>query len=269
MQKHYKIIFLPILFVFLFSSCLQEKEHIPLKIAISKAGPGSHYDNYKHWLNIADSSIIFYNMYSMPLDSALATLVKCDGLLLTGGPDVHPAWYGQIEDTAKCGSFDMRRDSLEMKLIGGAVNMQIPMLGICRGEQILNVYFGGSLVVDIPTDYNTMIRHRILEDPYSCYHRVVVDSNSMLFKTSHAGMGFVASNHHQAIDRLGDELRITAWADDNLPEAIEWKKPSDKAFMMAVQWHPERMDKSNPLSLPVALYFLKATEDYQRLKQTK
>ncbi|MDZ7740442.1 MAG: gamma-glutamyl-gamma-aminobutyrate hydrolase family protein [Bacteroidota bacterium] len=269
MQKHYKILILPILLIFLLSSCLQENEHVPLKIAISKAGPGSHYDNYKKWLNIADSRLVFYNMYTMPLDSALATLAKCDGFLLTGGPDVHPAWYGQIEDTTKCGEFDLRRDSLEIKLIGGAVNMQIPILGICRGEQILNVYFGGSLVADIPTEYDTLVKHRIVEDPYSCYHRVVVDSSSKLFKTSQAGMGFVASNHHQAINRLGEELRITARADDDLPEAIEWKDPAGKAFMMAVQWHPERMDKSNPLSLPIALYFLTAATEYQGAGETK
>ena len=270
MNKHItSTVFSLVLLLIFLTGCLHEPEHKPLKIAVSKAGPGSHYENYANWLHIVDSTIQIQNMYTIHIDSALELLESSDGLLLTGGPDIYPAWYGQTEDTALCGSFDRRRDTLEMSLITKALAMKIPILGICRGEQILNVYFDGSLIVDIPTDYDTTVKHRIAKDPYSCYHKVVIDSNSKLFQTSNARMGFVASNHHQAISHLGEGLKIVARATDSLPEAIEWEEALNRPFMMAVQWHPERMDKSNPLSLPIALYFINAMEEKRMKSETK
>jgi putative glutamine amidotransferase len=254
-----------IIVMFLFVSCLQKPDHKALKIAISKAAPAEYYANYPLWLHIADTTIEMLNMYEYSMDSALALLATCDGLLLTGGPDVYPAWYGKEEDTARCGGFDKRRDTLEMKLIEKALQMKIPILGICRGEQIFNVYSGGSLIIDIPTDFDSSIVHRQTDGSYRCFHKVTIDSSSGLFRTSKAGIGIANSNHHQAIDQLADELKVTAFSDDNSPEAIEWKNPKGKSFFMAVQWHPERLEPDNPLSLPIALFYLKACEEYQSM----
>lgn len=254
-------------FLAVFTACQpNQASDSPLRIAISKAGPGSSYKNYTNWLHHADSSLVFFNMYTLPLDSALLVLESCQGLLLTGGPDVYPAWYGQEGDTAKCGVFDRRRDTLEFRLIEKALSMDIPILGICRGEQIFNISQGGSLVIDIPTCFDTGVVHRIVDDPYSCYHPVIItDTNSILHHISGAFEGHVTSNHHQAVDRLAENLKIVAYSADSLPEAVEWEDPSEKPFFLAVQWHPERMKTDNPLSLPLAYSFLESAREYQRI----
>jgi len=249
--------------VLIFSACLQEEEHIPLRIAISKSGPGDHYAQYARWLKVHDSTLEVINLYALQLDSAIEVLSICDGLLLSGGPDIHPQWYGQEADTSRMGSVDLRRDTLEMAAIERALELEIPVLGICRGAQIMNVSQGGSLYQDIPTDTDSKLFHRC-KDRKNCYHQVMIDSNSMLFKTTGVGMGFVNTNHHQAVDRLADNLKATAHAEDGLIEAIEWKNPEGKSLFMGVQWHPERMDHSNPLALPVGMYFLKAAESRQK-----
>lgn len=253
-----------ILILLLLAGCLSSQDKTPLRIGLSKAGPGKHYQNYMDWLKIADSTIEFVNFYSMGIDSAVKALEDCDGFILTGGPDVHPAWYGREQDTILCGAIDLRRDSLEFRLIEKALETNIPILGICRGEQIFNVAMGGTLIADIPTQYDSSVSHRSATDPYNNYHRVMIDSNSALYLTSKSLMGIVNSNHHQAVDSLGENLGVVARADDHLIEALEWNEKEGKPFLMLVQWHPERMDKSNPLSLPIALYFLKAAESFEK-----
>lgn len=251
------------IFSLVFTACLQEEEHVPLRIAVSKSGPGDHYAQYARWLKVHDSTLVIFNLYELQIDSALQLLSTCDGLLLSGGPDIHPQWYGQEADSSRLGSVDLRRDTLEMAAIEKAIELAIPVLGICRGEQIINISQGGSLYQDIPTDTDSKLFHRCKERE-NCYHQVMIDSSSKLFQTTGAGMGFVNTNHHQAIDRLADNLRATAHAEDGLIEAIEWKNPEGKSLFMGVQWHPERMDHSNPLALPVGLYFLKAAESRQK-----
>ncbi len=267
-HNHFKVFIssLSILIIsFLITGCSQDHKPDGLTIAISKSGPGESYLNYISWLKIADTTLTTHNMYKLSLDSALTLLSKCDGLVLTGGPDVYPGSYGKEGDTAKAGPIDYRRDTLEFLMIEKALELGMPVVGICRGLQILNISQGGSLIVDIPTDFYSKIFHRC-PDKNNCYHRVVVDTNSLLFKTSGAVMGFANTNHHQGIDRLANSFVPVAWSDDSLIEAIEWKDDNNP-YLLAVQWHPERLDPGNPLSLPIAMYFLKEAHSYKSEKQ--
>ncbi len=234
----------------------QEKK---VTIAISKTAPESHYVK---WLQRSNPDVQYINFYTVPFDSIDILLSKCSGLLLTGGNDVVPAIYGKGKEAKKCEDFDVRRDSLELKLIRGAVNKKMPVLGICRGEQILNVANGGSLYTDIPTDIGKKVSHR---NDTMAYHHVVLQKGSLLYKICGVKEGNVNSAHHQCVDKIAGNLVISAKADDGVVEGYELKDQS-KPFMLGVQWHPERLDKSNPLSTPLADYFLKKALEFSTLK---
>ena len=236
------------------SSCSRAMDE-SIKIAISKASPSKSYSAYTNWVHSADSNLVTINMYEFSIDSALMLLEGCSGLLLTGGEDIFPGNYGKINDTARCGEFDLKRDSLELALINKALELNIPILGICRGQQIINVALGGSLIIDIPSDYDTTFIHRI-PDTYQCFHEVFLESGTKLSWASNVMTESVNSRHHQAIDLLADRLKVSARATDGIIEAIEWDEMSDQSFLMGVQWHPEQMDWDNPLSKSVLEYFI-------------
>ncbi len=245
MKTTFKSIFFSLLTLIIIS-CSGPTEK-PLTIALSKGYPVDSYQNYYHWIASGDSTAQVIEMYNRDLKKALANLENCDALIVTGGVDVYPGEYGKEIDTARCGQFDFKRDTLEFALIKKALDLGIPIFGICRGEQILNVAMGGSLIIDIPTDHDTIVKHRIKEWR-KCYHDVIVEPGTKLAWASGTFTGIVNSNHHQAIDELADVFKVSARATDGIIEAIEWKNPEDKSFLMAVQWHPERMNKDNPLS---------------------
>ncbi|MCD4772069.1 MAG: gamma-glutamyl-gamma-aminobutyrate hydrolase family protein [Bacteroidales bacterium] len=257
------LIFTVVTTFFLLNSCIENKTPKPLRIAISKAKPIEYYGAYSKWIKNIDSTTICIDMYHIPLDSALLLMNDCAGLLITGGSDVHPAWYGQACDTIKCGTIDLKRDTLEFALIKKALEMNMPMVGICRGEQILNVALGGSLIVDIPIDYDTVVVHRC-DDPYNYRHAIFVNNNSLLFELSGTSKGLTNSNHHQAVNKLAGDLKISARTADSLVEAVEWKNPDNKAFLIAVQWHPERLHDTNRLSFPIAEGFINSAREFQK-----
>lgn len=241
-------------------SC-SEKTSKPVVIAISKTNA-----NYSSWIERNGENATWINVYSLGIDSALKVLDNCDGLLVTGGEDVFPAYYGRVSDTSRCGVFDHYRDSLELSLIYRALAHSQPIFGVCRGEQILNVALGGTLFIDIPEDYNTTVIHR-QRDWQNCYHEVILNPGSQLIEISNITEGIVNSNHHQGIDQLGNELLITSYSTDGLPESIEWVEPEGKGFLMAVQWHPERMETEHSLSKNLAVAFLNAANEYQKNKK--
>ena len=247
------------------SSCITQNESKPVIIGISKALPIEGYGNYAKWLNNADSSIVCIDLYHMPLDSALLLLDDCSGLLISGGPDVYPGRYDQDTDTIKCGPIDYFRDTLEWSLITKAKKLEMPILGICRGLQIFNIYHGGSLYPDLPTDFDSTIVHRC-KNTYDCMHALRVVKRSGLFKIAGIGRGTVNSNHHQGIHRLGTGLLAIARTEDGLIESIEYEDRDNMPFFLGVQWHPERMDPQNPYSLPIAMHYLLEARLYHQNK---
>jgi putative glutamine amidotransferase len=239
-----------------------QSENTPIRIGISKAQGSTGYLRYGKWLKKLDSSIVYFDLYHTTLDSALIILRTCDGLLLSGGPDVNPARYNQIEDTILCETIDYNRDSLEYALIDLALQKGMPILGICRGEQILNVYMGGSLYPDIPTAKPNNVGHRFTHID-SSLHAIAAKPNSLLTEITKSDSGIVNSSHHQCVDRLADNLVILAQTQDSIPEAISWKNPKDKSFLLGVQWHPEWLEMDNPFSYNIGIRFLEETQNYQ------
>lgn len=254
----YLLIFIALVAINLFSC--GEKEAETIKIAISKTN-----DNYSSWIEKNGENALWVDLYGLSIDSALKVLDNCDGLLVTGGEDVHPDYYGKISDTSSCGEFDPYRDSLELALIDHALETHMPVFGVCRGLQILNVALGGTLIIDIPVDFNTTVIHR-QDDWQNCYHKVTLDTTSQLFIISGIHSSRVNSNHHQGIENLGKELAVSSYATDSLPESIEWKNKERKSFLMAVQWHPERMESDHPLAKNPAVTFLQHATGYSNRK---
>ncbi len=192
--------------------------------------------NYEKYLrHHSDSEIIVLSKKN------IEGLTNCDGLVLTGGVDVVPELYGDWADETV--HVDSERDSVEYKLIDIALKKEIPILGICRGLQILNVYFGGTLIIDLKKFYGR--NHRAISDDEDRFHQIRLDEDSKLRSFIKKQEGTVNSSHHQAADRIGDGLKVVARADDGTAEAIEGDGSHD---IVAVQWHPERINFENPFS---------------------
>ena len=244
------------------SSCHTEQQKYtgPVKIAITKTN-----DYYSAMVERNRKNTTWVDLYGMPVDSALLLLGQCDGLLVTGGEDVFPGIYGKTDDTARCGSFDRYRDTLELEAIDMAIQKKMPVFGICRGLQILNVDLGGTLIIDIPTDFDTIVKHR-MKDFKKCYHEVNIVPHTLVSKLSGVASDTVNSAHHQGIERLGKGLVIAAYAPDSLPEAIEWKERGAKGFLMATQWHPEHLAPDHPLSGNLIKEFLREAAVYHQAR---
>jgi len=254
-----------VLMIIFLIGCEPGSKEDKILIAISKGKPKEHYSHYGKWLKTADPDIEWMDMYHISLDSALLIMDKCSGLLISGGPDVYPGRYGQAGDTIRCGKIDHRRDTLEFALIEKALEMELPILGICRGEQILNVYMGGSLYIDIPSDYDTSIHHRCPEFD-TCYHLVRIKPGSLLNNICNINSCLVNSSHHQAVNRLAEGFEVIAHDEEGLVEGISWSDPENHPFLLGVQWHPERMDTTTALSLPIAKEFINHARDYSKMK---
>jgi putative glutamine amidotransferase len=241
-------------------ACKTAKVEKPLRIALSSGS-----DNYVNWIHRGDSLVEVVDLHAMQIDSAIKLLASCDAILFTGGEDVVPAYYGKVSDSARCET-NPARDSLEFALIKESFRLKIPIFGVCRGQQILNVALGGTLIIDIPTDHPGNVAHRC-EDYLKCFHSISAVAPSQLKNVAKADTGMVTTNHHQAVEKPAAGLRVAAWSSDSIAEAIEWETPSEKPFLMAVQWHPERMDTLSPFSMPLMKAFLKAASAYQEQKE--
>jgi len=243
-----------------FSGCKTTSVDLPLRIALSSGS-----ENYVNWIHRGDSLVEIVDLHGMQVDSALKLLESCDAILFTGGEDVVPSYYGKEHDSARCET-NPGRDTLEFALIKESLRLKMPVFGVCRGQQILNVALGGTLIIDIPTDHPGNVSHRC-EDYTRCFHAVNVVNDSWLQKTAGADRGMVTTNHHQAIEKPAPGIRIAAWSADSIAEAMEWSEPDGKPFMMAVQWHPERMDTISPLSMPLMNAFLEAAHEFRKQEQ--
>jgi len=245
-----KILFIPLVVLVLWS-CSGKPRHETLRIALSSGS-----DNYVRWIHRLDSTVQIIDLKGLPIDSALQLLNSCHGILFTGGEDVVPAYYGQAADSSRC-EMNPARDSLEFSLIRAAFKRKMPVFGICRGQQIINVAKGGTLIVDIPSDAPSTIAHRC-EDYTKCFHSVKVVKETLLSEICKSDTGWVTTNHHQAVAFPGEGIRVSAHSADGLPEAIEWADNKGKSFFLAVQWHPERMQPGSALSDPLGKAFLQA-----------
>ncbi len=173
-----------------------------------------------------------------------------DGLLLTGGADIEPQRYGLSDAAGVCSTYP-GRDDIEWSILEAAMARRLPMLAICRGMQLINVYHGGTLHPDLVTVEN----HQLDDDRR---HAVMCEATAALPILIGQLEGEVTSTHHQAVAKLGHGLQIAARHADGTVEAIEWTRPMRRPWLAAVQWHPERMGLDEPFSGGLFRGFLQA-----------
>lgn len=187
------------------------------------------------------------------------SLSRCDGLLLTGGHDIHPKFYGREDYLTLLKEEDIneKRDKFEIELVHAALKRGMPILGICRGMQLFNVATGGSMIPDVVSEGYT--DHAKTTEGKDRRHRIAIEKGTMLHWIIETTKAEVNTAHHQAVDKLGDGLRVTATAPDGIIEGLEWLEPDGKPFLQLVQWHPERMsDFQNPCSKNLLEHFVLA-----------
>jgi len=157
------------------------------------------------------------------------------GLVLTGGADINPACYGEPNQGSE--GVDPARDRLEMDLLAAAIEKDLPVLAICRGVQLLNVFHGGSLIQDLPSkDIHEQRRREWEPGRHPAAHVVDIEPGSRLAQIVGSTKLEVNSRHHQAADRVGAGLTVTARSADGVIEGLE---NPDRRFVVGVQWHPE------------------------------
>jgi putative glutamine amidotransferase len=189
-----------------------------------------------------------------PLHILLPLVASFDGILFPGGGDVNPSLYGQVA-IPECGKPDHRRDQLELALADLARARCVPMLGICRGLQLINVAMGGTLTQHIPLKYGGTTHWLPDRDGVTPMHHVRIEPDTRL----HAALGEdeipVNSTHHQCVETLAEGLATAARADEGFIEAFEGVGPQ---FILAVQWHPERSFETDEYSRAIFRMFREA-----------
>lgn len=187
--------------------------------SLARAGAGMH------WVELSDP------------EQAVQDALTCDGLLLPGGGDMDPKFYGQ-ERIPACGEPNLLRDAAEPLLLRAFLAADKPVLGICRGIQVMNAVLGGDLYQDIKP-----FEHLPHNDHWAKVHTVTVRRGTLLSRILGQDTVLVNSQHHQAVDRVAPGFTLAALSEDGIVEAIE--KP-DAGFCLGVQWHPEWLSDADP-----------------------
>lgn len=236
-----------------------------MKKIIIGISEGSKYHNYENWIKDAPGMEIIKLSYH--LDN-IDEIDRCDGIILTGGGDINSTLYNRPDFLIyiDANDVDNKRDEFEWKIMQQVSLKQKPLLGICRGLQFANVYFGGILIPDIPSFGK--FNHSKFKGDIDRYHAVNIDPNSQLYQITGEENGVINSAHHQSVNIPGAGLVANAMSPDGIIEGMEWKEKEGKAYMMLVQWHPERMKNQDcALSKKIKESFLKAAGEHKLLPE--
>ncbi|QNK64271.1 gamma-glutamyl-gamma-aminobutyrate hydrolase family protein [Pedobacter sp. PAMC26386] len=226
----------------------------------------TNFQNYWNWFNKADLGADIELVELSFEKNNIQDIETCDGFLLTGGIDVEPSFYDGPQDYPyKPAEFLPERDRFEKLIYEYSQAHQIPVLGICRGMQYINILEGGTVLEDIGEA--NQIHKKEAEDKV---HQVGIGHNSMLYAITGSKNGIVNSAHHQGViaKTLSSHLIANSYSStaDQLIEGVEFKDKTGKAFMIAVQWHPERMieKETNPLSQKIKERFLEEVKNHKK-----
>ncbi len=224
--------------------------------------------NYRKALENSGAAVLLLS----PLTDApglLAAAADLDGLLVPGGDDISPACYGAAPD-ARLEATDPELDRLEIALLKFARWRGLPVLGICRGAQLINVVHGGTLCQDLPTRFQgkKAVEHRRKkgEEYLPCPHRVTLRPGSRIAGITGAGEMETNSFHHQGVEKPGGDLTVSGETPDGLPEVLEGDGP---AFLLGVQFHPEKAYEDPSMGKIFAAFLIAAEHHRQeRTRQT-
>ncbi|MBX9851942.1 MAG: gamma-glutamyl-gamma-aminobutyrate hydrolase family protein [Cytophagaceae bacterium] len=227
----------------------------------------SKFENYYSWIQSYASTIEVIKLSEK--SNNFEDVKRCDGIVFSGGEDVHPRFYGKPEYLKYCHQTDVneKRDEFELRLMEFAKENNLPVLGICRGMQLYNVFAGGTLIPDIPSwgkEDHSKLNNR------DRYHQVNLDPGSWMASLIGDTIGEINSNHHQAVDKVGEGLALSGFSEDKVAEAAERKDPQGKSFLCLVQWHPERMlDQQSNFVSKIRAAFIGACANFKLLSSDK
>jgi putative glutamine amidotransferase len=228
-----------------------------MRIGLTYTGSDSKHDNYTRWIQTGDGTIEVVRIEAGGDDGG-----DLDGLVLSGGVDIAPEfYYGNNVYAHAPNGWERARDLFEMAALERALERRIPVFGVCRGLQLINVVLGGTLVQDLGEGGDAVHEgvggidkaHGVRVEKGSLLGSIVGAGGMDAAGTGAGGMGaagtgadgiirgMVNSAHHQAIARLAKGLRVNCFAEDGTIEGVEWEEPVGRSFLLAVQWHPERM----------------------------
>jgi putative glutamine amidotransferase len=217
----------------------------------------SKYNNYAQWIEAFGSEVETLKLSEKT--NNLPDAEQCHGILFTGGEDLHPRYYGKPEYLSYCHQDDVneQRDEFELRLMEYTERNRVPVLGICRGLQVFNVFMGGTLIPDIPAWGKPT--HAKLPDGSDRYHSIKAVPDSWFANVAGHSQGETNSNHHQSIDRIGNGLVVSAFSEDGIIESADRQDTSGKGFLCLIQWHPERMyDQRSPFVYKIREEFIRA-----------
>ena len=226
-----------------------------IKIGLTYTGTKAKHDNYINWLK-GEQDIEIIRLCVE--DNNLALAKEMDAIVLSGGVDAHPESYGSNKTNYPNApeNFNKERDDFETQVFNISQQQQLPLLGVCRGMQLINCLLGGDMVQDIGPSSNNIHRN----DGDDKKHLVNILPGTLLHIITQINQTETNSAHHQAVNKIGAGLSSNAFSADNIIEGIEWTHKTNKPFMLAVQWHPERMYKlgleASPLSKNIRDFFI-------------
>lgn len=222
---------------------------------------GYYYQRLNEWnlKSISDNGGIPF-MFQITSDDEIIEkyLEMVDGILFTGGNDVNPLYYGE-DPIKEIGVIDYERDEFELKLYRKAVEKDMPILGICRGSQLMNVASGGNLYQDVYTQKKGTNSHSYEFFGAFEYHNVDITTDSKLFEILKVSELKTNSYHHQSIKEPAKGYKPTAFAKDGIIECIE---SENLTFAVGIQWHPEVMYNKLPIFANIFTTFIKHCENY-------
>lgn len=194
----------------------------------------------------------------MDEEQALQLMERADGLFMTGGADIEPSLYGE-EKQPYCGATQPERDSSDCNLLKAALKLKKPVICICRGCQIANVFLGGTMYQDLPTQMPGDVKHSVYDEYMKeSTHTVKVEEGSPLHKLTGKTEIGVNSLHHQGIKTTGKGVVPMAWSPDGLVES--WYYDDDTQYLRAYQWHPE-MSADSINGINIFADFMKAVKE--------
>lgn len=218
------------------------------------------YPNYPLWMTGADNHVEVIRLTPDNFDA----IHQCSGVVLSGGIDMHPRFYrnDRLDYPRRPEEFDENRDRFEMAVFEKTQLMQLPLLAVCRGMQLVNVCLGGNLIQDLEEIKKE--NHRKMDGKDGVHH-IDIQKDSLAKDLAGNVSDVVNSAHHQGLGMVADELAVSAWSPDGVPESVEWKSPGRKAFFLGVQWHPERVLNALPEDIfgqKIRAAFLDAAHNY-------
>lgn len=209
-----------------------------IKIGVTYTGTDEKHNNYVNWLKA--NQLVEITRLSTH-DNNLDAVKNLDGIVLSGGLDMHPKYYNSnVTDYPNAPhSFDEKRDAFEIAVFELSQQKNLPVLGVCRGMQLVNCIMGGTLTQDIGPVGNAI--HKFEQNDKA--HGVNIVPGTILSEITEIDRSVTNSAHHQCIGQLGKGLAINCRSDDGIIEGLEWDDHKNNSFFMGVQWHPERLFK--------------------------